>query len=240
MVSNRRMCGRAYATYTRDELFLNYLNRRAPRLAAAAQVLPNYNLAPTQSVPVVLVRLDHRTIESFRWGLVPFWAKDLASASKYSLINARSEEIAEKRSYAQAFHQRRCVVPLSGFFEWKKDDAGPKRPFAIHLKHGAIMSVAGVWERWTSADGQPLHSCSIVTTVANDFMRQLHDRMPVILAEPDIEGWLNPERRETSHLQSFLKPCPSDWLTAYEVSTKVNSPRFNTADALTPIATPIG
>ena len=234
------MCGRAYATYSQDELFLNYLNRRAPRLDAAEEVRPRYNLAPTQSAQVVLVRDDQPAIASFRWGLVPFWAKDLASASKYSLINARSEEIAEKRSYKQAFHQRRCVVPLSGFFEWKKDGAGPKRPFAIHLKHDAIMSLAGVWERWTSPDGQPVYSFSIVTTAANDFMRQLHDRMPVILAKPDIEGWLNPERQETDHLQTFLKPCPSDWLTAFEVSTQVNSPRFNAADALTPVGTPIG
>lgn len=227
------MCGRAYATYTQTELYLNYLNRRAPRLAAEAS--PNYNLAPTQLASVVLVRDGVPTIEPFLWGLVPSWAKDVASVRKYSLINARGEDIAEKRSFKQAFHRRRCVVPLSGFFEWKRDAAGAKQPFAIHLKQDPIMSVAGVWERWASPDsGDVIHSFAIVTTAANAFMRTLHDRMPVILAKADIAAWLDPERQDTLELQALLAPCPSEWLTAFPVATKVNSPRYNQPDVLLP------
>ncbi len=227
------MCGRAYATYTQTELYLNYLNRRAPRLAAEAS--PNYNLAPTQLASVVLVRDGASTIEPFLWGLVPFWAKDVASVRKYSLINARGEDIAEKRSFTQAFRHRRCVVPLSGFFEWKRQEFGAKQPFAIHLKQEPIMSVAGVWERWTSpGSGDVIHSFAIVTTAANAFMRTLHDRMPVILDKSDVAAWLDPERQETVDLQTFLRPCPSEWLTAFPVSTKVNSPRYNQPDVLVP------
>ena len=111
------MCGRAYETYTEEELAFQYLNHRPLHLEGFRA---NYNLAPTQQSPVVLVRNGEPTIELFRWGLVPSWAKSLEAAAKYSLINARGEEIADKRSYAQPFKRRRCVVPLSGFFEWKR------------------------------------------------------------------------------------------------------------------------
>ena len=138
------MCGRAYETYTDEELTIQYLNRHPPELD---WVRPNFNMAPTQHSPVVVVRNGHPVVERFRWGLVPSWAKSIKAAAKYSLINSRGEEITEKRSYAKAFQRRRCVVPLSGFYEWKREGKS-KRPFAIHLRDDLIMSVAGVWERW--------------------------------------------------------------------------------------------
>ena len=229
------MCGRAYETYTEEELAFQYLNRRPLRLDGFR---PNYNMAPTQISPVVLVRDDERAIEPFRWGLIPKWAKSIEAASEYSLINARGEEIDEKRSYKHAFHRRRCVVPLSGFYEWKWENAR-KRPFAIHLKDNPIMSVAGVWERW-QPDGQaePVQSFSIVTIRANDFMANIHDRMPVILDERDVELWLDPEIQDSDQLFPLLRPCPAEWLAAHEVSTSVNSPRHNGPDVLLPLLPP--
>lgn len=227
------MCGRAYETYTEEELSIQYSNRRPLRLEP---LRPNYNMAPTQQSPVVLVRDDARQIEQARWGLIPGWATSVAAAAKYSLINARGEEIANKRTYANAFRRRRCVVPLSGFYEWQRQGTR-KRPFAIHLRDRPIMSVAAVWERWQPAGTpEPLRSFSIVTTRANSFMADIHNRMPVILAEQDIELWLDPEVQEPERVLPLVRPCPSEWLTAYEVSTAVNAPRHNSPDVLRPIA----
>ncbi len=225
------MCGRAYKTYTAEELYFQQLNRQPHRVLAFR---PNYNLAPTQETEVVLVRDGARTVETFRWGLVPAWAKTVADAAKYSLINARGEEIAEKRSYARAFRQRRCVVPLSGFYEWQRDGTR-KRPHAIHRQDARILAVAGVWERWQPAgQAEPLHSFSIVTTRANDFMAAIHDRMPVLLDDRDLELWLDPEVQEPERVLPLVRPCPAGWLTAYEVSTQVNSPAHNSPDLLLP------
>ena len=223
------MCGRAYETYTEEELAFQYLNGQPPGLD---WLRPNFNMAPTQNSPVVVVRDNEPVIERFRWGLVPYWAKSVKAAAKYSLINARGEEITEKRSYAKAFQRRRCVVPLSGFYEWKREGKS-KRPFAIHLRDHPIMSVAGVWERWQpDGDAEPVHSFSILTTQANAFMADIHDRMPVILDGQDIEHWLDPEVQEPGHVLPLVRPCPAEWLTAYEVSTAVNSPKNNSPDVL--------
>lgn len=225
------MCGRAYHTYSAEELSIAYLNRRPLKLTVA----PNFNMAPTQDTPLVLVREDLRQIEPARWGLVPGWAKTLAEASKYSLFNARGEEIAEKRTYAKAFRERRCVVPLSGFYEWLTPESGPKRPHAIARKDGAIMSVAGVWSSWkASPEAEPIQSFSIVTTAANTFMAAIHDRMPVILDERDLDTWLDPEIQEPERIRPLVRPCPPEWLTAHEVSRDVNSVRNNRPDLVLP------
>ena len=226
------MCGRAYETYTEEELSVEYLNHQPLHLVAFRQT---YNLAPTQASPVVLVRDAERTIELFQWGLVPSWAKSLKAAAKYSLINARCEEMAGKPSYAEPFRQRRCVIPLSGFFEWKRDRPR-KRPFAIHRTDQGILSVAGVWDRWQPAgQTEPLHTFSIVTTRANAFMANIHDRMPVVLDEHNRQLWLDPGVHEPERLMPVLEPCPSEWLTAYEVSTAVNAPANNWPEVIQPL-----
>ncbi|MDA1183954.1 MAG: SOS response-associated peptidase [Acidobacteria bacterium] len=226
------MCGRAYETYTDEELSIEYLNRQPLHLDGFRQT---YNLAPTQMSPVVLVRDGQRAIDLFRWGLVPSWAKSLKAATKYSLINARGEDIAEKASYAEPFRQRRCVVPLSGFFEWKRG-APRKRPFAIQPKDRGILSVAGVWERFQpGGQPEPLHTFSIVTTRANALMLDIHDRMPVILGSDDLHLWLDPSVDDPDRLKPLLEPCPPDWLSAYEVSTMVNAPANNSPEVLQPL-----
>jgi putative SOS response-associated peptidase YedK len=225
------VCGRAYETYTDEELAFLSSNGQPPSLEWFRR---NFNLAPTQYSPVVVMRNGTRTFEAFRWGLVPGWAKTVQAASKYSLINARGEEIAEKRTYARLFQRRRCVVPLSGFYEWKREDK-TKRPFAIHLQDRSVMCVAGVWDRWQPAgEPDPIHFFSIVTTKANGFMAKIHDRMPVILDTQDIEHWLDPEVQEPEHVLPLVRPCPSEWLAAYEVSTAVNSAQNNSPVVLQP------
>lgn len=226
------MCGRAYSTYTDDEIRFRYLGDKKVKIPAFK---PNYNLSPTQTALVVRVVDDKPKLDLFRWGLIPFWAKDVKSASKYSLINARGEEILEKRSYAQCFQKRRCIVPLSGFIEWKRE-GDHKRPFAIHLKDEPILSMAGVWEHWENKEnGEVVESFSVITTSANKFMEKIHDRMPVILDKKDEAAWLDPENQDASKLVKFLKPCPSKWLEAYEIGTAINSPRNNSKELLKPL-----
>lgn len=228
------MCGRAYETYTEAELASLDDHGEAPDIDWLA---PNYNMAPSEASPVVLVRDDRRVFEPFRWGLVPPWATSVPAAAKYSLVNARGEEITHKRSYAEPFQHRRCVVPLSGFYEWKRDGRH-KRPFAIHLTDQPVMAVAGVWERWQpSGQVPPIHSFSIVTTAANEFMAEIHDRMPVILDRQDIDLWLDPDVHEPERVLPLIRPCPSEWLTAYAVSTSVNSVRNKTPAVLRPFTT---
>jgi len=170
-----------------------------------------------------------RQFDEMRWQLVPRW--ETAFTTKLSTINAKSETVFESRLYKSLIVRQRCIVPLSGFFEWKKDGT-TKRPFKIQLRDGAIMSVAAVWDTWHYGTPDERRSFSILTTAANDFMREIHDRMPVILGAADLDEWLDPETHEQDVLQKLMKSSPSAWLTSSEVSTLVNSPKNNTAEVL--------
>lgn len=230
------MCGRAYETYTEEELAIRYLNRKPVRIP---KWKPTYNLAPTQQSPVVRVRDNEKTIDLLRFGLIPSWARDVQSAAKYSLINAKSEEIDQKRSYKEPFQKRRCIVPVSGFFEWLSGGKGSKRPFAIRLKGDPIMSLAGVWEHWEPADigetRQAIDSFSIITTRANALIAPLHERMPVILTRDMEEDWLNPDNTGLPELKRVLQPYPPEQMELFEVSSLVNSPKNNSPEILEPV-----
>jgi putative SOS response-associated peptidase YedK len=145
------------------------------------------------------------------------------------MINARAETITEKPSYRVAFQRRRCIVPLSGFYEWQRQ-GDEKRPFAIFSKNEPLLSLAGIWETWGD-----IHSFSLITTEANAFMSKIHDRMPVLLSEKDEEEWLDPKQTSSERLLRLLKPCPERWLDCHEVSTAVNSPKNNREELLIPI-----
>jgi len=229
------MCGRAYYTVTDEELSMRYLSRKPVRIPEHVRGLrPNYNLSPSQLTPVILVREGERTVDLFRWGLVPFWAKD--EKIGYKMINARSETITEKPSFRAAFQRRRCIVPLSGFYEWQRQ-GDEKRPFAIYHPSEPVLSVAGIWETWTakSPEDRTIHSFSILTTEANSFMSRVHDRMPVLLAQKDHEEWLDPGQTDSKELLRLLKPCPESWLERHEVSSAVNSPKNNREELLIPV-----
>jgi putative SOS response-associated peptidase YedK len=223
------MCGRAYNTYTDEELWMRYVNDRSRR-NPLAPLPPNYNLSPTHQTPVVYADAEgQRQLGLFAWGLIPAWSPEFKT--KLSTINAKSETVFESRLYKGAVARRRCIVPVSGFFEWKRDGER-KRPFRIFLKDEPIMSLAGVWEAWRPGTPEERRSFSILTTAANAFMSAVHDRMPVILGREEEQLWLDPALRDPAPL---LKPCPDDWLEKTEVSTLVNSPRNNIPEVLLPV-----
>ena len=165
---------------------------------------PRYNIAPSQEV--TLLRLDDNAqlrADNYRWGLVPFWAKDPAIGNR--MINARAETVAEKPSYRQSFSRRRCVVLASGFYEWHAEVSG-KTPFFISRADAQPFGMAGLWDEWARGEGEPLRTCTIITTAANEFMRNMHDRMPVVMAGDQALGWLNTEAAKDELLSMLLGP----------------------------------
>lgn len=198
--------------------------------AASEDQRPRYNAAPSQDLPVIPNRLP-RALELFRWGLVPFWAQD--EKIGHRMINARSETLAEKPSFKNAFKHRRCLVPADGFYEWKKTADG-KRPHFIRLRSGTPMALAGLWERWDKGD-EPLLSFTIVTTTPNPLMAELHHRMPVVLPESAWERWLDPDPLAPDALDGLFDPFPADEMEAFEVSTAVNSPANDGPELILPV-----
>jgi len=187
---------------------------------------PRYNIAPTQDIVVVRADADNgwRTATLMRWGLIPSWSKAMAAGPP--MINARAETLAEKPAFRTALRRRRCLIPADGFYEWQQLPGrakGKKQPFYIHRPDGAPFSFAGLWETWNDASANlTFESCTIVTTEANSKLRELHDRMPVVLATNDCAAWLDPKTEDPSQLQHLLAPCPDDELMAEPVSTHVN------------------
>lgn len=193
---------------------------------------PRYNIAPTQ--PVAVVRLDRegrrREFTLMRWGLIPSWAKDIGIGNR--LINARAETLTEKPAFRTAFRRRRCLIPADGFYEWQKQ-ATRKQPYFIGLPDRRPFAFAGLWEHWEGADGSVLDSCTIITTAANERVRVLHDRMPVILERADFADWLNPSTT-LDRLLHLLRPYPFEMLL-YPVSTLVNAPENDRPECIVPL-----
>jgi putative SOS response-associated peptidase YedK len=223
------MCGRAYSTYTAEELYFQFLNKKPLKIGP---LKPNYNMAPTQEAPTVRLMDGARAIDAMAWGLIPEWSPEFKM--KFSTINARSEGVFESRLYKKPILQRRCIIPVSGFFEWKKEGTA-KRPFKIFMKDSPIMPMAGIWTAWRAGTPEEKRSFSIMTTSANDFMAKIHDRMPVILDKKQFDAWLDPEVHEQEAISAMLKPCPAKSLDAAEISTLVNSTKNNRAEVLEPL-----
>lgn len=221
------MCGR----YTLIEV--NGLQRRFALEEALPDTPARYNIAPTQTLPVV-VRHSPNHLEWMRWGLVPFWAKEPGIGSR--MINARAETVAEKPAFRRAFRSRRCLVPASGFYEWKRAAHG-KTPYYIHLPDAPLFAFAGLYETWRDPQGAEMQTYTIITTAANDLMAPLHDRMPVILHAEDEDRWLDPDATEPEQLLPLLRPYPANAMVAYPVAPAVNSPRNDTATLLEPATT---
>jgi len=167
-----------------------------------------------------------------RWQLVP--AAEPTFATKLSTINARSETVFKSPLFRDLILRQRCIVPLSGFYEWQRTGK-TKRPFKIYLQDEPIMSVAGIWDTWRPGRSDERRSFSILTTSANEFMREIHDRMPVILDRDDEEEWLDPRVHEPDAIRALLRPCPSAWLKAAELSTLVNSSKNDSPALLEPV-----
>lgn len=189
---------------------------------------PNYNCAPSQKLPII-TNTEPSKLSYFKWGLIPFWAKDPKIGNK--LINTRAETIMEKPSFKNAFKKRRCLIPANGFYEWKKDTN--KTPYRIFLKNNDLFAMAGIWETWKDAEDRPVFSFSIITTGPNQLISDIHNRMPVILPKKHEHDWLHEE--DGVLLKKFLIPFESEKMDAYAISKIVNSTSMNSGKIIEPV-----
>ncbi len=222
------MCGRY--SQTQD---LATLTRRFKTARVRGEVRPRYNIAPSQPA-LVVVQNAARALDQYRWGLVPSWAKDPKVGHK--MINARAETVAEKPSFQRPFERHRCLVPADGFYEWRTDPTrAAKIPMRVELTSKEPFAFAGLWDRWTDAEGRELRSFTILTTTANELVAKIYDRMPVILRPEDEDQWLDPGA-ELAALKRMLVPYAGREMTAYAVSPLVNSPRNDKPECIEPVA----
>lgn len=227
------MCGRYTLTSKGDEVALLFDLTDIPALP------PRYNLAPTQEAAVVRVPSPGapRHLDLLRWGLVPYWAEDPSIGNR--MINARSESVADKPAYRSSFRKQRCLIPTDGFYEWKKEGK-LKQPYHIRRKDRRPFAFAGLWSRWkpkggVAGDIQLLETFTILTTDANELIRPLHDRMPVIVGPESFDLWLDPRVDDRTRLQELLVPYDPSVMETVPVSRLVNSPANDVADCIAPL-----
>ncbi|HKV10588.1 MAG TPA: SOS response-associated peptidase [Thermoanaerobaculia bacterium] len=223
------MCGRYTLSSPREDLELLFDIYQLPLIP------PRYNLAPTQEAAVVRVTEpgEPRRLDFLRWGLIPYWAKEASIGNR--MINARSEGVAEKPAYKHSFKKKRCLIPTDGFYEWKKEGKA-KQPYLIRRHDHKPFAFAGLWSTWRDPEkGVPVETFTILTTDANDFIRPLHDRMPVILEKQDFDLWLDPKFEDAERLQALLQPAPNDILETFPVSKLVNSPANELPNCIEPL-----
>ncbi len=221
------MCGRYMITSTREAI------RRVFNVPTLVELAPRYNVAPTQNVPVVRLQEGERELSMLRWGLIPSWAKDPEIGNR--MINARAESVAEKPSFRVAFRRRRCLVVADGFYEWQKRPHGPKQPYCIRLANGGPFGLAGLWEYWKDPiEGDPVESCTIVTTMANELLAPIHERMPVIIDRGDFNAWLDCSGNPAI-AQALLAPYPVEPLSAYPISTRINNVKNDDPACIEPL-----
>jgi putative SOS response-associated peptidase YedK len=220
------MCGRFTLNLSPDQLAVAFG-------IPASSITPRYNIAPSQQIAVIRNFSGERHLGYIRWGLVPSWADDISIG--YKLINARSETVFEKNSFKRAIRTRRCLVPASGFIEWKHS-GNEKTPFYITMTNNNPMAFAGIWEQWKAPDHSVLETCAILTTAANHLMESIHDRMPVILHPQEYSLWLDREVSEPESLKQLFKPYPAEVMQACQVSSLVNNPKNDTEDCITPLS----
>ena len=192
------------------------------------EVSPNYNVTPSQEIPVIIREDGENKLVDFHWGLVPFWAKDKSIGNR--LINARMETVSEKPAFRAAFKKRRCLIPANGFYEWKDSD-GNKQPFYITAVSDEPFAFAGLWEVWDKED-QPYKSCLLITTESSVSIQPIHDRMPVILKSAYHEKWISPDSKDPIEI---LTEGMMTEFKSYPVSKKVNKPEHNEPDCIEPV-----
>ena len=225
-----RMCGRSSLNKVEKELEARFNATFYSEDLERYNPLPNFNVAPTQMHPVI-TNTNPEHLHYYRWGLIPFWAKD--EKIGYRMINARSETIAEKPSFRNALKKRRCLVPFDGYYEWVKKD-GEKLPYRIITTDQEIFSIAGLWESWKNKEGKLIHSFTLITQPASKSIANIHDRMPAILSADEERLWIDQELPSEEALQ-LISPYPDELLHAYRVSKRVNNVRENDAELIVPI-----
>lgn len=233
-----RMCGRFTQARPWSELVSLYGITESP---SPSNLAPRYNIAPTQDIAVVRPAAapretgghgggHGRELAMLRWGLVPFWAKDISIGAR--MINARAESVRSKPAFREAFRRRRCLIVADGFYEWRKENAGRKQPYYITREGNAPFAFAGLWETWGPEGSEALETCTIITTQASEAIGWIHERMPVMLEPAEFESWIAPDI-PLDAAEAMLAPYPGA-LTAYPVSTRVNSVRNDDAGCTAP------
>jgi putative SOS response-associated peptidase YedK len=226
------MCGRARLSSDVSEIKLVFSippERPTPNIPA------NWNAAPTEDLPVVRydARAEGRSLDVMRWGLIPFWAKDIKVG--FSNINAKAETVETRPAFREAFARRRCLVPFDCFYEWKK--LGKDRePYAVALADRSLMALAGLWESWRSRAGERVRSFTIITTTPNALLAELHDRMPVILAPEAWPIWLGESPVGAEQLKALLKPYPAEDMAVWPVDRRVGNVKNKDPSQIEPAA----
>jgi putative SOS response-associated peptidase YedK len=236
------MCGRYTIAHSTEEI-LERFDVLAELISADAGpftstvVEPNYNVAPTNVVPIIRTRKNEsdepfRVLENVKWGLIPFWVKDLRANKPF--INARAESLLEKPFFKKLFARHRCIIPADGFYEWMKEGK-TKTPMRIGVTGQKLFGLAGIWDDWRTPDGEVIRTCAIITTTNNELLQPVHNRMPVILP-PDLEAlWLNPDVEDPALLAHVLAPYPDELMEMYPVSSLVNSVANNSPLLIKPL-----
>lgn len=219
------MCG-CFALFSN----VNLIQRAAKVLNAVSDYIPSFNIAPSHKILTVKDSKGEKVMEQMSWGLIPRWAKDPAIGSK--LINARGETVHEKPSFAESAKLYRCVIPANGFYEWRKSD---KQPFYINLRNSELFFFAGIYSVWKAHDDTSTATCSIITIEPNEFIRTIHNRMPLILMDEHIDLWLNLHTPASEAVQSLSYIIESSQFFAYPVSKDINNKRTNRPDLIRPI-----
>ena len=223
------MCGR-YRLSRRKQLIAEYFDT-----VDEIDWEPRYNIAPTQNVGII--RQDReRRVRKFslvRWGLIPYWSKDPSIGHK--MINARSETVADKPAFREAFKHRRCLILADGFYEWSRTGKA-KQPFHFGMQDDSLFAFAGIWDRWKDGSGNPVETCSILTTTPNSLLAVVHNRMPAILEPENYELWLDPGFKDGDALTEMLKPFNPALMKCYAVSTLVNAPANDNPECMAEVA----
>jgi putative SOS response-associated peptidase YedK len=228
------MCGRARFSSDVSEIKVAF---RIPPERPAPNFAASWNVAPTDALPIVRFnpKEQQRSLDMMRWGLVPYWAKDIKVG--FANINAKAEGIEKRPAFSKAFERRRCLVPVDNFYEWKKTAVG-KQPYALALADRGIMALAGLWENWRSLADEWVRTFTIVTTTPNELCAEIHNRMPVILKPEAWPAWLGEQPAGEATLKSLLAPYAADGMIAWPVSLRVGNVKNNDPSLIEPIALP--
>jgi len=221
------MCGR-FALFARSGEIKEHFS-----LTHEPELPERYNIAPGEQVLAVDMHANlHFEADWFKWGLIPYWAKD--EKIGYKMINARAETIAQKPAFKKAFKSRRCLVAVNGFYEWHREGK-IKQPYYFKRRDNQLFAIAAIWEYWKSPEDKIIKSCSLITTPACSIMMPIHDRMPAIINPDDYPTWLDTQDYDASQLKELLLPNSSSVFELHPVSTKVNNARYKESDVITPI-----
>jgi putative SOS response-associated peptidase YedK len=208
------MCGR----YSSDGIDVSTLVERFDAQNTLEDFEPNHNIKPTNEAPVIFERDSKRELHRMQWGLIPFWAKDPKIGNK--MFNARAETVGEKPAFKSSFRRKRCLVPATGFYEWKQEGRG-KTPYLFTVGDHEVFGFAGLYDTWRTPSGDVLYTYTLITTTPNELVAQAHDRMPVILPRDKEQVWIDPTIEDPYFLQSLLAPYPADLMQMTRVEGRL-------------------